>query len=293
MSDKRYIPIKWDSSTGITAVGMPSMAIFTAQDFRRYTSLDLPELCDKGPFVLKKYKDSHNQEACVLYNFSSVEPGPSEVYTIVDKNDDGLLAIRPDGKTSTIPYTELNKLISENRVNNLEFVYPDRTITYNGKVMLGISIPRHTSIKSEEDVSIKESNRSIQSEGTSPEELQGFFGVNPSDFGTIGFNFLQYFYSMMLHTCRVGDILSIPKEMLVELKCEFLKTINSTGKYKVSIFKATLGVGYSIFGILKISEDDQYASVQIMNKPNDTNSVPVQSIETEYLKWKQSRKFVG
>lgn len=104
------------------------------------------------------------------------------------------------------------------------------------------------------------------------------------------------FYKEVINNSRVGDVLSIPKCLLDDLRVEFIKIIDGSfsGSHQtiISKIKTSNSVSNTSISVIGLQDDSEYCSMQIMSKPLDDNSVSAQDIDVEYYKWKQSRKYV-
>lgn len=104
------------------------------------------------------------------------------------------------------------------------------------------------------------------------------------------------FYKEMINNSRVGDILSIPRCLLDDLRVEFIKILEGSfsSKHQTVISKVKTGNSVSniSISIIGMQDDSEYCTMQIMSKPLDENSVSVQDIDVEFYKWKQSRKYI-
>lgn len=104
------------------------------------------------------------------------------------------------------------------------------------------------------------------------------------------------FYKEMINNSRVGDILSIPRCLLEDLRVEYIKLLEGSfsGRHQTVISKVKTGNSISniSISIIGMQEDSEYCTMQIMSKPLDENSISVQDIDVEYYKWKQSRKYI-
>ena len=94
----------------------------------------------------------------------------------------------------------------------------------------------------------------------------------------------------------IGDIVSIPVEIWDKLSTEILDIFdsNKSGTISKRIIKVKTSdkIYGKLIGVLDYAEGMDYYRFQIMNKPNNPDSVPLLDIRDKYFIWKNTTRIV-
>ena len=107
-------------------------------------------------------------------------------------------------------------------------------------------------------------------------------------------------YNKVLLDSSIGDKITIPWTVCTEMKYDMIEmlwshVIDTDNKF-VAIAKLELehtnGSSYRIYGVAESNGKGKGIRFQVMNKPDDDESVSVDNISIDYMKWKQSRRYM-
>lgn len=104
------------------------------------------------------------------------------------------------------------------------------------------------------------------------------------------------FYTSVLDNTEIGDIVSLPKAILNQLSFEIVKFLESnmscTKKTYIVRLNTHKGIKHSIFGIMTEDDESNKCKFQVMQRFGKSDSKSITEIELDYVKWKQSRKYI-
>lgn len=252
-------------------------------------------------FICREHKDKQDSSLEILkYNRANTGNhrililNPSDSYTdritVIEQFEDKFYGSLGD-TLGFISYDRVQSLVDNGLINNL-ILSSEGYITYNGKpTKFKLVVP---------DLYKNFVDSYWRFLGDRPMEGTEVIQVTENNkYNPIG-NTVSHlnFYKLMLSNSLVGNILSIPTIILPDLHEEIIKILEGRDilEKRTTVSRLKLSIddrAKDVVGILVFDKNLDYFQFQVMNNPRDNNSIPIDSIDTQYYKWRQSRKFIA